>query len=173
MVMLERAVFVLQGMACYAFYQGDLLQKVDPEENHHMIKDTTKILLVEDEPMIAQLYAAVLQSRYDVVTAHSKQAAVARLLEQRPDVLLLDLMIPIGAGEDRISYDHPVGFDILEWMRHHKELQKTKVVIVTNLESDEHRRHAEQLGVVMYLVKAAMEPYELVRHVDALTGRPV
>lgn len=138
-----------------------------------MTNQTTKILLVEDEPMIAQLYAAVLQSKYSVVTAHSKQAAIERLQEQRPDVLLLDLMIPIGVGEDLITYDHPVGFDILEWMRHHKDLQKTKVVIVTNVESDEHRRHAERLGAVLYLVKASMEPYELVRHVDAVTGREV
>lgn len=127
------------------------------------------ILLVEDEPMIADLYATVLSTRpYRVLRALNKTSALSLIEEHRPHLILLDLMIPIGAGEDLISYDHPVGFDIVEWVHHHPELTGTKIVIITNLESDEHRRHAMQLGVTEYLVKAQYDPHAIAEKVETI-----
>ncbi len=130
-----------------------------------------KILLVEDEPIIASLYESILVQKYDVITAGNKQLAILQLEAVHPHVLLLDLMIPLGVGEDFITYDHPVGFDILEWLHQHDELSDVRTIIITNLESDEHRKHAEQLGAVRYLVKASVEPHEILRNVDSVLRR--
>lgn len=127
------------------------------------------ILLVEDEPMIAHLYHSILGMRpYMVLTAFNKQAAIQMIIRHRPHVILLDLMIPLGPGESLISYDHPVGFDILEWVNNHPELQHTKVAILTNLESEQYKKHAEQLGVSAYIVKAEHDPHELLATVESL-----
>lgn len=127
------------------------------------------ILLVEDEPMISELYRTVLtQHQYVVILAHNKQSALFLLEQHRPSLVLLDLMIPVGAGEGFIEYDHPVGFDVLEWAHHHPEFAAVKFVVITNLDSEEHRKHALQLGAAAYLVKADVEPIQIVRQVDSI-----
>ncbi|MBI3956806.1 MAG: response regulator [Candidatus Kerfeldbacteria bacterium] len=134
---------------------------------------TPTILLVEDEPIIAEMYQAVLGTRpYRVILALNKQRAIELIEGEKPGLILLDLMIPIGAGEDLITYDHPVGFDILEWVNDHPDLAHTKVMVLTNLESTAHREHAERLGVTDYLVKAEHDPHDILRRVDAIVGRP-
>ncbi|MBI4415323.1 MAG: response regulator [Candidatus Kerfeldbacteria bacterium] len=131
--------------------------------------DARTILLVEDEPIIAELYRAVLATRdYDVVTAFNKQSALTLIQERTPRVVLLDLMIPLGPGESLVTYDHPVGFDILEWMHHHAAYKSIPVMVVTNLESDQFRKHAESLGIAGYFVKANLDPKDLLRHVDSI-----
>ncbi len=134
-----------------------------------VIPASYNILIVEDEPMISEMYRTVLsKSAYHVLTALNKTAAIELITKHKPNIVLLDLMIPIGPGEELITYDHPVGFDILEWVRHHPDLDGTKIVIITNLDSLEHKRHAEQLGAIDYLVKANFGPKDIVKHVDAL-----
>ncbi len=133
--------------------------------------NTATILLVEDEPLIAELYRSVLEAQhYTVTIASNKQAALQKIQETVPQLILLDLMIPIGGGEDLITYDHPVGFDILEWVKHHPECSQTKVMVLTNLDSNEHQSLAERLGAVAYLVKSNLEPHDIVRHVDAVVA---
>lgn len=127
------------------------------------------VLIVEDEPLISELYRAVLSTGpYKVLTAFNKQTAVELITQYRPHLILLDLMIPIGPGEELVTYDHPVGFDIVEWVRDHPELGKTKILVLTNLDSDMHKTHAEQLGVADYLMKVSLEPKELARKVDSI-----
>ncbi|MFH1171809.1 MAG: response regulator [bacterium] len=135
-------------------------------------KPLPSILLIEDEPMISELYSAVLGVRpYQLFKAFNKTSAIELITEHKPHLILLDLMIPIGRGEDLISYDHPVGFDILEWVHHHPEMAHTKIVVLTNLESDEFRDHAEKLGAVAYLIKAEHEPHDILAQVDLLLGQ--
>lgn len=126
------------------------------------------ILLIEDEPLIAGMYEDVLAKHpFSVVKAASKESAINQIQRHKPQLILLDLMIPLGSGEDLITYDHPVGFDILEWVRHHPEYAKTKVIVVTNLESDTHHKLADSLGVSGYVVKASLEPHDLITTVNA------
>jgi CheY-like chemotaxis protein len=127
------------------------------------------VMLVEDEPIIADLYETILGRKpYHIVKAFNKTSAIELIQEHRPSLILLDLMIPIGPGEDLITYDHPVGFDILEWIRDHPDLTHTKVVVLTNLESDAHREHAEHLGAAEYLVKVQHDPHDIAAKVDTL-----
>lgn len=144
-------------------------------EDTHMSEDPNHkkatILLIEDEPILVQLYAKALAKQpATVVTAHNKRSALEAIAEHKPDIILLDLMIPFGPGEDLINYEHPVGFDILEWVRHHPEYNSTKVAIMTNLDSDEHKKHAESLGVSKFLVKSDYEPKSISAIVTELLG---
>lgn len=127
------------------------------------------VLIVEDEPLISEIYRTVFAARkYVVLSAFNKQSAMHLIETQRPRIILLDLMIPIGPGEAMIEYDHPVGFDLLEWVRYHQGLVETRVIIVSNLDSIENRQRAQELGASGYLVKADLEPHELVRQVDTI-----
>ncbi len=127
------------------------------------------VLIIEDEPLISEMYRTVFAARkYIVLSAFNKQSAMHLIETQHPRIILLDLIIPIGPGEAMITYDHPVGFDILEWVRHHRELVETSVIVVSNLDSAENRRRAQELGAAGYLVKADIEPHELVRQVDSI-----
>lgn len=129
------------------------------------------VLIIEDEPLISEIYRTVFAARrYVVLSAYNKQSAMHIIETQRPHLILLDLMIPIGPGEAMITYDHPVGFDILEWVRHHQGLVETSVIIVSNLDSVDDRRRAQELGAAGYLVKAELEPHELVRQVDSIVA---
>lgn len=129
------------------------------------------VLIVEDEPLISEIYRTVFAARkYVVLSAFNKQSAMHLIETQHPHVILLDLMIPIGPGEQMITYDHPVGFDILEWVRHHQGLVETSVIVVSNLDSAENRQRAQELGAAGYLVKADIEPHELVRQVDTIVA---
>ena len=126
------------------------------------------VLIVEDEPLIAAIYTAVLRRLpYHVETAHSKQSALTKIQKLAPNLILLDLLIPLGVGEDLVEYSHPVGFDILEWVRHHPQYAHAKVIVLTNLDADLHEKHARALGADEYLVKANLDPLAVADRVAA------
>lgn len=132
-----------------------------------MTPNERTILLVEDEPMLARLYAVALEARqFRVLTAGNKQTAITLLVEHEPELVILDLMIPISPGEELMTYDHPVGFDILEWLKKHPERKVTKVIVLTNLDVDEHKLHAEELGAEEFLLKVDFSPNEIVQRVE-------
>jgi DNA-binding response OmpR family regulator len=50
-------------------------------------------------------------------------------------------------------------------------MTEIKVIIITNLESEDHKRRAAELGAARYLVKAFLDPHDLVKHVDTIIER--
>lgn len=61
----------------------------------------TKVLVVEDDPKLAAFLSRVLtEEAYDVVTCHSKEAALAAMAQHEPEVLVVDRMLPDGDGLD-------------------------------------------------------------------------
>jgi CheY-like chemotaxis protein len=64
---------------------------------------TKRVLVVDDEVVIADAIAAVLQDEgYDVVVAANGQEGLARARESRPDVILADVMMPVMDGEEMV-----------------------------------------------------------------------
>lgn len=136
-------------------------------------KTTSKkrLLIIEDEPFILTLYLSALRVLpIEIQTAVNKQTGLEVLHRYEPAAILLDLLIPIGFGEITADYEHPVGFDILEYVKGNKHLQHTKVIILTNIDAENIRAHAQQLGADEFIVKADTDPHKVVEIVRRQIG---
>lgn len=124
----------------------------------------TRVLLVEDEPILVSLYALMLaRDGYAVTTAMDAQKAEERVVLERPHMVLLDLFIPANdhAGMSELDLHEPVGFRVLRLVKATPSLQETRVVVLSNLDSDEHKKTAARLGADGYIVKANIDPHDL------------
>jgi len=113
-----------------------------------------KILCIEDEHFISELYARALsKSGFSVTVEVDGEKALAAAQSDSYDIILLDLMVP-----------NLTGFDILRRLRNPKETPKlhSKIIITTNLEQREELRADIEKQADGYLVKADITPYELV-----------
>lgn len=119
--------------------------------------NTPEILVVEDEPSIAEVVALYLRrAGYQVQTIGDGEAALKRLDQQLPDLLVLDVMLP---GVD--------GFSILRWLRDRSEVP---VIFITARREEVERIAGLELGADDYVVKP-FSPQELVSRVRAVLRR--
>jgi DNA-binding response OmpR family regulator len=103
-----------------------------------------KILLVEDDEGLANVYQARLEAEgFQVGHCDDGEQALSDALEQRPDLILLDVMMP------KIS-----GFDVLDIIRNTPEVADAKIVMLTALNQESDQQKAKDLGVDDYLVKS-------------------
>ncbi|MFH2097406.1 MAG: response regulator [bacterium] len=123
-------------------------------------KPNKKILVVEDEPLLSSMYVTVLRRAFrDIYQASTKQDGIKIIMRILPDLILLDLMIPTTAVIDiKSDFHEPVGFELLQEIRRFSKTKNTKVIILSNLDADEHRQRAIKLGAVDYIVKASVTP---------------
>ena len=98
------------------------------------------VLIVDDEPASRYGLRRALESRYRIVEADSAAAARSALATEKPDLLLLDVILP---GEDGISF--------LRWLR--QQGQDVPVLMVSALDTAKMAVEALQLGAADYLVK--------------------
>ena len=116
-----------------------------------------KILVVEDEQDISELVASTLSSEgFAVVQAANGMEAMERLEKDRPDLVVLDLMMPVISG--------------LEVLQHIRQKGNTPVILLTALESEDNRVRGLQLGADDYIVKP-FSVRELAARVTALLRR--
>ena len=103
----------------------------------------TKILIVEDETAIRELVAFVCEADgMTAVKAADLAQARAVLASGRPDLMLLDVMLPDGSG-----------FDLLRTVKQSSDLRDLPVIMLTSLSEFEHRAHAMLKGSTGYLTK--------------------
>ncbi len=103
-----------------------------------------KILLVEDDKMLAEVYSDRLDLEgFDVLWVNNGEEALSKALDYKPDLILLDVMMP------KIS-----GFDVLDILRNTKETSDIKIVILTALSQDKDKERADDLGADDYLIKS-------------------
>lgn len=111
------------------------------------MEETTKqkkILLVEDDDALASVYETRLQAEgFDLKRVPNGEDALAIATQYKPDLILLDVMMP------KVS-----GFDVLDIIRNTPEVAEVKVIMLTALSQDADRERAESLGVDDYLVKS-------------------
>jgi len=109
-----------------------------------------KILIAEDDEIFSGMYKTKLtQDKYEIVTAMNGIDALEMVDKEKPDLILLDIMMP---GLD--------GFSVLEELRQNKKI-KTPIVMLTNLGTDEDKQKGKDLGADGYLVKANLTPSEV------------
>lgn len=118
------------------------------------------VLLVEDDESIKNVYSFALQKEgFEVVAAPDGRQALTVLEGRKFDIILLDMMLKQGMS----------GLDLLRTYDLMANSPQTKVVALSNIESDDVVERAKELGVVGYLNKASTEPAQLVAYVKQLT----
>ncbi len=119
-----------------------------------------KILLVEDDDALASVYQTRLQAEgFDVRRVPNGEDALAAALEYKPDLTLLDVMMP------KVS-----GFDVLDILRNTPETAKIKVIMLTALSQESDKERAKNLGVDDYLVKSQVVIADVVERIKHHLG---
>jgi len=115
-----------------------------------------KVLCVEDENFISELYARALRrAGYDVTTLLSGEDGLRAAQSNEYDIILLDLMIP-GI----------TGFEVLRRLRKETPDLKAKVIITTNLDQEDESRAEMEKMADGYLIKAEFTPHQLVQIIN-------
>lgn len=122
-----------------------------------------KILLVEDDTTLAEVYRSRLELEgFETKTVYNGEEALSAIQEFKPDLVLLDAMMP------KIS-----GFDVLDIIRNTPATANTRVIMLTALSQPKDKERAENLGVDEYLVKSQVVIGDVIARVKHHLGLPV
>lgn len=130
------------------------------EEETQLQSNGKRVLIIEDEAFISELYVRSLtKAGYEVKVIIDGEEALAEARSNMYDIILLDIMLP-----------NLTGIEILRRLRDKQEMPnlKAKIIITTNLEMEEQDRAAMEAQADGYIVKAEVTPKELVTFLDQL-----
>ncbi len=115
----------------------------------------SKILLIEDDKFLRELIIQKLgKEGYEVAEAPEGEGGLLKMKEERPDLVLLDLILP---GID--------GFEVLSRMKKDSDLASIPVIILSNLGQRDDVQKGIDLGAEDYLIKAHFTPGEIVEKI--------
>lgn len=122
-----------------------------------------KVLIVDDDPALRQLYNVQLSQQYAVVEAVDGEDGLVKAKQEKPDLILLDVMMP--------KFD---GIAFLSKIKEDQDMAKTPIVMLTNFGQENLIQQAFNLGVTDYLLKYKVTPSEMVEKVNqVLNANPV
>jgi len=117
-----------------------------------------KILIVEDDPFLSEMYATKLaQENIGVELAIDGKEALKKIIEIKPDVVLLDIVLP--------KMD---GFEVLKKIKEDPALADIKIIALTNLGQKEEVEKGLNLGADDYIIKAHFTPTEVINKVKEI-----
>ena len=120
-------------------------------------RDRLRVLFVEDDPSVAQMYKLKLElDGYDVDVASDGEMALDMVAKAPPDIIFLDIRLP--------KLD---GFGVLEALRENPTTKTRPVVILSNYSEQELVERGLKLGALDYLIKSQTTPARLA---DGLEG---
>ncbi len=120
----------------------------------------TKIAIIEDDSAINQMYRMKFEAAgFDVSTASDGESGVEMVAKAKPDIILLDIQMPIMNGAEA-----------LELIRKAPATATTPVIILTNLGVEEAPKSLRELGIKDYIVKAELTPSQVVAKVKETLG---
>jgi len=110
-----------------------------------------KVLSIEDDAFLSSLVSGkLIENGFSVVTAATGKEGIEKATTEKPDVILLDLMLPdIG------------GFDILKTLKANPETAGISIIILSNLGGREEIEESVKLGADGYLIKSNVLPQEV------------
>ena len=119
-----------------------------------------KILLVEDDKFLSEMYATKLtESGFDVETAFDGEEGIKKAGEFGPDLILLDIVLPKKDG-----------FEVLKELKSKEASKKILVIALTNLGQKEEVQKGFDLGANDYIIKAHFTPTEVVAKAKKVLG---
>lgn len=117
-----------------------------------------KIAIIEDDLPIANMYKIKLEnSGYAIAVAHNGKEGLEVIKKNSPDLVLLDLRMPIMSGDE-----------MLERLRATKWGSKIRVIILTNISKDEAPMNLRLLNIDRYVVKAHHTPQQVLEIIQEI-----
>jgi DNA-binding response OmpR family regulator len=114
-----------------------------------------KILLIEDDPFLVDIYSTRLKdSGLSVEVATDGQTGLRKLKENKFDLLVLDIVLP-----------HINGWQILREIEKDERLQNLKIFVFSNLGQKDEVKKGLKMGVIKYFIKAHFTPKEIVEEI--------
>lgn len=115
----------------------------------NMAKPAKKILVVDDNKLLQQVYFdKLVKEGFSVFQAFTGQEAITIAHNYRPDLVILDIMLPGGLN----------GFDVLEQLRRDIFLKHVPIIMLTDLENEEQT--ARSLGATDYILKSKKNSFD-------------
>lgn len=116
-----------------------------------MTKKTSTILIIEDEPTLQDVFKLVLETEnYRVLTADNGLIGLDVLKTERPDLVLLDIFMPVMDGREFLR-----NVDLTEY-------PETKVIVYSNLSDQQTETEMMELGGHEFVLKSSMTPRDLI-----------
>ena len=123
-----------------------------------MAKETIKILLVEDDTFLVEMYTTKFELEgFEVVSAEDGKRGLELAKKENPDVILLDILMP--------KMD---GFEVLDELKKEAVTKDIPVILLTNLGQQDDIKKGFEKGAVGYLVKAHFMPSEVVDKIKGI-----
>ena len=120
-----------------------------------------KILIIEDDPLMARLYEKVFKFEgHEVDVALDGRAGLEKVMTGKPTLIVLDIMMP-----------EMNGLEVLDKLKLDPEAKKIPVVVLTNLAGGQDAEIALSKGAVKYIVKSEYEPKQIANMIkEVLAG---
>ncbi len=116
-----------------------------------MTLEKTKILIVEDDPLISRMYEKIFTFEgYDVVIANDGQDGLDKVKIVKPTIILLDIMMP------KLN-----GLQVLDRLKGDPDTKNIPVIMLTNLSGDLDIETALSKGAVKYIIKSQYDPKQI------------
>lgn len=123
--------------------------------------DSKIILLVDDDTTLREMYNERLKIEgFEIIQAANGDEAFEKILEVKPNVILLDIMMP------KVS-----GFEVLIQLKATPETKDIPVIILTALIQDKDRLQGKQLGAADFIVKSETMPGEVIEKIKGVLGQ--
>ena len=115
-----------------------------------------KIFVIEDEKILGEMYESTLESQgFEVKVIRDGESAVQEAKKEKPDLILLDLLLPRLRGEE-----------VLKNLKSNSETRNIPVFILTNYDTPEDREMGNNLGAEKYILKTSITPKEIAEMVE-------
>lgn len=115
-----------------------------------------KILIIEDDVFVKDLYQKELEREgYGVITAEDGHEGLVKVIQEKPDLILLDIMLPKMSG-----------LSLLKEVKKRDSVKHIPVILLTNLGQDSVIKESFTLGAEGYLIKASYTPMQIVEEVN-------
>ena len=119
-----------------------------------------KVLVVEDNPIIQRMFSRAIQlAGITVVVANNGSLAVETALREKPDIILMDVMMP-----------EMNGLDALRTLKANEQTKTIPVVMLTAYEDDKLLTSAMNAGATRYLVKSNLDPQQVIDIIREVVG---
>ena len=118
------------------------------------------LLLIEDDPLMLRMYKKLFELEgYEILLASGGQEGVVKAIENKPALILLDIMMP--------KMD---GFEVLKSLKGNNNTKDIPVVVLTNLAGQQDAERALTMGAKKYIIKSEQDPKEVAKMVKMTLG---
>ena len=123
-----------------------------------MEKNKKKILIIEDEKLLLEMYQSRFEKEgYRVLTALSGKKGIALAQKEKPDLIILDILMP---GID--------GYEVIKKLKKDSRTQKIIILVFSNLGQPAEINRGLELGADDYIVKTDLTPSQLLNKVEKM-----